>query len=388
MSEKAKKSNQASRRRDFAFYDFLILAIAIAVFLAGWYGITKGSNIFVAGSFYSKGFYATYQLEGTIARKLGGSLLEIETVAADDETATLNVKVGGKTNKLVVNRDTAKVLEDTQINAPLIYYYDLHMEPWYTSATFGNDKKPYFSSEFTGLDSVLQAHVKQKNSDNMVLWYHRSEDRSYGPQYSWELNLYDEMGKNVGTIVNDSTSGVLLNARFYQDGLGTANLLRTNYPTSLNRQVIFCGMNLILVLWGIFHLVRAKRHRQEWEAHPTYFPLNFAGISKFYIRLMAFTIFDFLGVGVQTGNLNVLLVTDLIGLALMIYAVGGFAFPVVFKFLPWIAPLLVLAVGRPLDYVQYPFGIPLYLIAVVMYEINKFLVGKKNENLALGTGKI
>ncbi len=225
--------------------------------------------------------------------------------------------------------------------------------------------------EYTGLKGPIYAKIKEENPDNVVMWYHRSNGTSYGPQYSWELGLFDTNGNKVGTIVNDITSGVLLNARFYQNGWGSINLIDTNYPTGLNRWAIFIGYNAILFFWGIFHVVRAKRHPDEWKAHWEYFDLNFVGISRFFIRLMAFTVFGFLGIGILTGDPYKLLISDLIGFGLMVYAVGPFAFPIVFKFIQWIAAFGVFAGGRPLDYVQYPFGVLLYLTAVVCYLINR-----------------
>lgn len=371
------------RGKSFAFYDYLILAAAVILVFAGWFGITRGSNVLVSGSFYSEGFSATYHLEGSAARELGSTRLTIETVEVDDETATLEVRVGGMRQRLVVDRETGKVIRDTDTGVPLIYYYDIVREPWQTSATFGDDEDPRFSTEFTGLEGEVYAQIKENGPDNVVMWYHKSDDRSYGPQFSWELDLNDDTGKKVGTIVNDVTSGVLLDARFYQDGWGSMNLLRTNYPTGLNRWAIFYGLNSILLLWGIFHLLRARQHKKEWKAHWDYFPLNFVGISRFYIRLLAVTTFGFLGMGILTGNSNILLVSDLIGLALMIYAVGIFAFPIVFQFIPWIAAFGVFAAGRPLDYVQYPFGVLLYLVAVAMYELHRYLCHKKLQ--AVGT---
>jgi hypothetical protein len=131
----------------------------------------------------------------------------------------------------------------------------------------------------------------------------------------------------------------------------------------------------------MFHLLRCRKHKEEWKANWDYFPLNFVGISRFYIRLMAFTTFGFLGMGILTGNPYVLLVTDLIGLAFMIYAVGVFAFPVVFQFIAWIAAFGVFAGGRPIDYVQYPFGVLLYLTAVVMFELYRYKCHKEKQGL-------
>lgn len=382
MAEKDRAMKRLScwfRGKSFVFKDFLLLAAALLVFFVGWFAITRGSNLFFSGSFYSKGYEADYMLEGTIAERLGADTLSIRTVEEGRETATVLVKVGGKARRLVVDRNTAKVLQDTQTGVPLVYYYDIVREPGDTSRTFDDDNMPYVSTEFTGLKGRVRARIKRNNPDNVVMWYHRSPDKSYGPQYSWELQLYDEKGTRIGTIVNDLTSGVLLEARFCQDGWGSATLTRTNYPTGMNRWVLFYGFNAILLLWGIFHVLRARKHREEWEAGWTCFPLNFVGISRFFIRLLAFTVFDFLGMGILTGNLKLLLVSDIIGLVLMCYAVGAFAFPVLFKFIPWIAAFGVFAAGRSLDYVQYPFGVPLYLIAVVSYLLYRYLSYRRQQ---------
>ena len=377
---------QRYRNKSFVFYDFLILAAAIVVFSLVWLGLTRASNVAVFGEFYSEGFSATYRLEGSAARALGSSWLEIETVEVNGDTAVLEITAEGMKKRLTVDRKIAKVTDGEQTGLPLVFYYDIVREPGQTSKTFGSDREPAFSTAFTGLKGDVSARVKESNPDNLVMWYHESDDRSYGPQFSWELDLYDGTGKKVGTIVNDVTSGVLLDARFYQDGWGAMNLERTNYPTGLNRWAIFYGLNSILLFWGLFHLLRCRKHREEWEAQWSYFPLNFVGISRFYIRLMAFTTFGFLGMGVLTGDPYVLLVSDLIGLALMIYAVGVFAFPVVFKFIPWIAAFGVFAGGRPMDYVQYPFGVLLYLTAVVMFELHRYLCHKEKQKLGLSTG--
>lgn len=366
------------RSRSFVAIDYMILAAALIIFATGWYGITRASNVFVSGSFYSKGFKATYLLEGTAAKSLGSSSLMISTIEVDKETATVEVTAGSRKKRLLVRRKGANVLEDSQTGVPLIYYYDIPREPGKKSATFGKDLRPAFSTEFTPLEGRVHARVKKKNSDNVVMWYHRSPDKSYGPQFSWEIQLYDDGGTRVATILNDFTSGLLLDARFYHDGWGSMTLLRTDYPTSMNRWALFYGFNAILLLWGLFHVIRARKHTLEWEANWSHFRLDFVGISRFFIRLLAFTFFDFMGIGILTGNAKFLLVSDIIGFALMIYAVGPFAFPVVFKFIPWIAAFGVFAGGRSLDYVQYPFGVPLYLTAVVSYLLYKYLSYRKS----------
>lgn len=369
--------------RDFVFWDYAILALAVALVFGLWFGITKGSNLFFADTFYTEGFKSTYRLEGSVARELDSERLDIEVVRSEGETAEVEVSLDGARERLLVDRKTAKVLEGGSKGAPLVFYYELTMEPRGDSPSFGSDKSPAFSTDFTGLTGRVRASVKKKNPDNAVMWYHRSDERSYGPQYSWELELFGAQGRKVGTIVNDITSGVLLDARFYQDGWGSINLEHTNYPTGMNRWAIFYGVNAVLILWGLFHLVRAGKHKEEWEAHWEYFPLRFVGISKFYIRLLAFSVFGFLGIGILTGDPYVLFVSDLIGFALMIYAVGVFAFPIAFKFIPWIAAFGVFAGGRPIDYVQYPFGVLLYLTAVVMYVINRRRVWKAKQEVRL-----
>lgn len=369
------------KSRDFVFWDFVILGAAFLLFFAAWFGITRGSNIFVSGSFYSEGFTATYELEGVTALELGGKKLTVEVVEADGETATLEIMAGGRKSRVVVDRETAKVLEDTQTGVPLIFYYDITRMPQETSKTFGDDTEPEFSTEFTGLKGEVRAFIKEHGPDNVVMWYHRSDDRSYGPQFSWEVPLYDRDNVQVATIVNDVTSGLLLDARFHQNGYGAMNLTRTDYPTGMNRWAVFYGLNSILFLWGIFHLLRCRKHREEWEKHWSYFPLKFVGVSRFAIRLFAFTTFGFLGAGVLTGNPYLLVILDLIGLALMVYAVGAFAFPVVFQFIGWIAAFGVFAGGRYMDYVQYPFGVLLYLTAVLAYELHNYKCHKKISEL-------
>lgn len=374
------------RNKSFVFWDYLILAAALVLLLAAWGILTRASNVAISGPFYSKGYRAVYELDGTAAKAFGADRLELETLDSDDETATIEIKAGDRTERYVVDRKTARILDNKQTGMPtlkdglpLIFYYDAVREPDQVSATFGRDTNPEFSTEFTGLEGPVHARVKENNPDNVVMWYHKSDGTSYGPQYSWELQLYDSSGKKVGTIVNDITSGVLLDARFYQDGWGRINLAGTNYPTGLNRWAIFIGFNIILALWGIFHLVRARRHPEEWAAHWETFQLNPVGISRFYIRLMALTTFGFLGAGILTGDPKILLVTDIIGLALMIYAVGPFAFPVLFNFIPWIAAILLFARGRTMDYVQYPFGAQLYLVAVVCYLLYRYLSHRNRE---------
>jgi len=380
------KMSRWLRGRSFVSYDFLLLVVAVILFLILWMSMTRASNVAVFGEFYSKGFSATYRLEGSTARAAGSSRLEMETVEVNGDTAVLEVTAGGMKKRLTVDRKTGKVADGEQAGLPLVFYYDIVREPGQTSKTFGSEKEPGFSASFTGLTGDVSAQVKESNPDNVVMWYHESDERSYGPQFSWELQLQDGDGKRVGTIINDITSGVLLDARFYQDGWGAMNLERTNYPTGLNRWAIFYGLNSILIMWGLFHLLRCRKHKEEWKSHWSYFPLGFVGISRFYIRLMAFTVFGFLGIGILTGDPYILLVTDLVGLALMIYAVGIFAFPIVFKFIPWIAAFGVFAGGRPLDYVQYPFGVLLYLVAVVMFELHRYLCYKEKQKLGLSTG--
>ncbi len=374
--EKSKEGPGRLRRyfasMSFVKKDYLLLALAVVVFSVAWYGMSAASNVGLAGSFYSKGYKATYELEGTAAVKLGGNRLELETVAETKGFATVEgaFELDGtpveEGKRLEVDRKTSNLVSfDVLVpGMPLIFYYDIPMKQGDVSKTFGADTSPYFSTELAPLVGRVHARVKRKLSDNVVMWYHKSPERSYGPQFSWEIDLYDEAGVKVATIVNDMTSGLLLDARFYQDGWGSMTLIDTDYPTSLNRWVIFIGFNTILLLWGIYHMVRAGRHKKEWEAHWSSFPLDFKDVSKFFIRLMAFTLFDFLGIA--------LLISDIVGLVLMAYAVGWFAFPVAFKFIPWLAAIGVGAGGRALSYVQYPFGVPLYLIAVVSFLLYRY----------------
>lgn len=375
-------------RRNLSFVekDFIVLGLALAIFVGGWFGVTSGSNVFVTGSFYSKGYLARYALSGTVSESLGARTAEIRVSKEDNDNALLIVKLLGKNNStyhLLVNRKTAKIIRGNQRGTPLIFYYDIPMKKLFhsekPSKTFGDNRMPYFSNEFTGLKGTIHANLAKKNSDNIIVWYHKSSKKSYGPQFSWELNLYDEKGTKVGTIINDLTSGLLLDARFYQNGLGSITLLETNFPTGLNRWVLFYGVNSILILWGIFHLVRAKKHSEEWSSHWTYFPLKTTDIAKFFIRLLAFTVFDFAGIGILTGNIRILLVSDLIGLALLAYSIGWFAFPVVFKFIPWIPAFAVGAGGRHLDYIQYPFGVPLYFVGVTLFLLHKYLAHRADK---------
>lgn len=386
------KTSGASKRikrffesRSFAFYDYALLLLLVFAFLITWFAVTRGSNLFVSGTFYSQGFKAHYEVEGVTAESLGTREISLEVKEAGEETATLLVEAGPGSSTLVVDRESAEVIEDTQTGMPLIFYYDAVREPGQVSATFEDEKEPRFSSEFTGLQGEINARIKPDNPDNVVVFYHRSPDRSYGPQFSWELPLYDVEGRQVGTIVNDITSGLLLEARFYQDGLGTINLTRTDYPTGLNRWAVFYALNSILLLWGVYHLLRARSHPDQWKRHWSYFPLNFVGISRFFIRILALTVFDFMGIGILTGNLTILFISDVVGLLLMIYAVGPFAFPVLFKFIPWVAALGVFAGGRPMDYVQYPFGVPLYFTSVVCYLLYRYLSYRKDRKLEAGS---
>ncbi len=365
------KIRKMFKNKSFIFQDYLLLAALLALFQIFWWGFTKGSNVAVTGPFYTRGFQAKYDLDGTAAKTFGTNRLVLKVVESSDKTATVRINAGKKSRQFVIDRKTSKILIGPKSGIPLIFCYDAVIEPNQISATFGKDLSPEFSTEFTPLKGPVYTKIKKKNSDNVVMWYHKSAGTSYGPQFSWELGLFDSKGTRVGTIVNDITSGILLDARFYENGWGSINLLDTNYPTGLNRWAIFVGYNAILFFWGIFHVVRAKRHPEEWQAHWEYFDLNFFGISKFFIRLMAFTIFGFFGFGILTGDPYKLLVSDLIGFGLMIYAVGPFAFLIVFKFIQWIAAFGVFAGGRPLEYVQYPFGVLLYLSAVVCYLINR-----------------
>jgi len=380
--EAEKNPGRAPRNWTFTTVDYLILITAVVVFLAGWFVAGRVSHGFNSMSFFSRGFSAEYEVEGTLARELGSDRLQVRTLEEGEETATIQIEAGENVERFDVNRKTALVLQDTQTGVPLIFFYDTAKSPRDVSATFGDESWPYVSTEFTGLTGSVRARVKKSNPENAVMWYHRSPEESYGPQYAWELQLYNEDNEIVGTTINDM-SGLLLNARFYQNGLGSMNLTSTNYPVSAGRWVLFIGLNAILLLWGCFHVLRAGRHSQEWEAHWSYFPLDYVGISRFLIRLLAFTIFDFVGIGVLTGNMTVLFITNLVGLALMAYAVGVFAFPVIFNFVPWIAAFGVSAGGRSLEYVQYPFGVPLYLVAVVSYLLYRYLSyrGKQRQGL-------
>ncbi|MDD5748166.1 MAG: hypothetical protein PHP64_03815 [Actinomycetota bacterium] len=348
----------------------------------------------MAGSFYSKGYYARYDFSDSMRKYFGVRSIEIRVSHEARETAEVDITVDEIKNisaeqrkrikekipeKLIVERKTGNVISNHETMIPLIFFYDIPTLPGEQSATFGEKLVPYFSTELTNFTRKVHARVSSRNSDNVVVWYHESNVKSYGPQYSWELGLYDDDGNRVGTIVNDFTSGLLLNAIIFEGGLGSINLSDTNFPTGLNRWVIFYGLNSILLLWGIFHILRARKHLDEWNAHWSAFALDWKGISKFFIRLMAFTIFDFAGIGILTGNLKILLVSDLIGFALMIYATGFFAFPIIFKFVPWIAGFAVGAQGRTLDYVQYPFGVPLYLTAVLMFLLHRYLAYRYEE---------
>ena len=111
-------------------------------------------------------------------------------------------------------------------------------------------------------------------------------------------------------------------------------------------------------------MVRLKNHPEA-----QYFDLTAGNIVKFFIRLLAFTTFDFLGEGILTGNFHTHLITHTVGFFAMLYAVGPFAFMVLFKFIVNIPG------------VQYPFGVPLYFAAVMAWEIHQIRMARLKKSL-------
>lgn len=142
------------KNKNFVFWDYLILAGLLALFLIVWGLLTRASNVAISGPFYSKGYKAVYELDGTAAEALGARRLELETVESDDETATVRIKAGDRTEEFVVDRKTAKITGNEQAGLPLVFYYDAVREPNQVSATFGEDKTPAFSTEFTGRETA------------------------------------------------------------------------------------------------------------------------------------------------------------------------------------------------------------------------------------------
>ena len=94
------------RNKSFVFWDYVILAIALVLFIAAWGIVTRASNVAISGPFYSKGYRAVYELDGEAAEAVGSDRLELETVEADDETATIQVTAGDRTERFVVDRKT------------------------------------------------------------------------------------------------------------------------------------------------------------------------------------------------------------------------------------------------------------------------------------------
>jgi len=345
----------------------IVMLVAIVGFFVVYSRVTNvGDNRVLNGTPYSKGYYATYSIEGPLAEKLGGNRLGYKVVSVENGMSRIEVNAGSEKSAFELREMEGTLAAGDEEGKPLIFFANIPsafpMIPttWHKFYGYRDEGKLdiNFSRLYTGIKDEYIWNVKNLREDSFV-YYHEK----YGPNASYRF-VANDGSVPLGHIIIDQTSGLMLHAENYTNGgKSTLELLESNYPTTANRWNFFYWPNGILLLWGIWHLWRLKKHPEA-----QYFEMTTVNMARFFVRLLAFTVFDFGlfgGASILTGNLMIHVIVDAIGFLVMLFGVGIYAFMVLFKFTGLVPGFI------------YPYGVPLYLCAILAYEINSYRMQKR-----------
>ncbi len=336
-----------------------------------------GNNRVLNGTPYSEGYHAKYSVEGPLAETLGSDWLGFRVISVENGISTIEVRAGSQTSSFELREMEGTLVSGDNQGKPLIFFADIPsafpMLPttwrkFYRHRDEGKLDIP-FAPTYTGLPDEMVWKAQDLRQDSFV-YYHEK----YGPNASYRFVAREDSAP-LGYVVIDQTSGLMLYAESYTGGgKNTLRLLTTNYPTTANRWNFFYWPNAILLVWGIWHLWRLKRHPEA-----QYFKMTPVNVCRFFVRLLAFTTLDFGlfgGASILTGNLKIHVLVDSIGFLLMLFGVGIYAFMVLFKFTGLVPGF------------TYPYGVPLYLCAILAYEINAYRAHKRANALNTSTGDV
>ncbi|MHA1377095.1 MAG: hypothetical protein ACTSRG_01820 [Candidatus Helarchaeota archaeon] len=356
------ESLKEMRKNKTLHKDLIILIIGMMGVIAGIVIASVAGKYLVYNSYYQQNNHTKYKVTGPLAYKLDGvplTFIDIYT-AGMGPVGIVAVITGYKQvdvftvlteSSLVFNKDL------TQLLPPLIFYFkppgtmDL-----VSSVLRKTNNLMYFSPNFTGLNNNFFT------VGPVEVYYHDWA----GPQFSYNFYGFNESGSPVlGTFYHDVTAGILFTGWMYypidgMNGLSTIDMIETTYGIRTNIYILVGVFIPLFTGWGIFHLWRLKKHPED-----QYFKLTPMNIAKFFIRLLAWPIFDTAGTFVGLSQMSYFLI-DGVGFLLMLFATGIFSIFVLFKFIHIVPG------------VQHPYGVPLYFIAMISYTL--YLLAKHNSS--------
>jgi hypothetical protein len=338
--------------------DIIILALAMVGVVAGIAIASAAGAYLVYNDFYQKNNRAVYVVSGPLAYQLDGvpvTFLDVNTfnfgpisiVAVIIGYKQVDIHWALAENGLVFNDDK------TQLLPPLIFYFNPPSAFDLVSTILGKSNTlMLFNTNYTGLNTPFFG------IGGVEVYYHEWA----GPQFSYNFYAFNETGSPIiGRFYHDVTAGLLFTGWIYapiggMDGLSTIDLLETSYGIRTNIYILVGCFIPLFSGWGVFHIWRLKKNPED-----QYFELTPFNIAKFFIRLLAWPIFDTAGTFVGLSPFDLYLI-DGIGFLLMFFATGIFSIFVLFKFI------------HVIPGVQHPYGVPLYLLSVISYTI--YLLGK------------
>ncbi|MFX0138774.1 MAG: hypothetical protein ACFFDN_34355 [Candidatus Hodarchaeota archaeon] len=336
--------------------DLIILAIGMICVIAGTAIASLAGEYLVYDDFYENPYSAKYLVTGPLAAQLNGNdfpLTIVEIFTAGAGPIGIAAVVTGYKNITIytVSTDSGVILdlENEEIKPPLIFYFDPPSARSTVQMMLGDELGGMiFSPDYTGLEGDFIG------LGLVEVYYHEFA----GPEFSWNYYAFNETGSShvLGKMYHDVTCGLLFTAWFYTPvngtaGLSTIDMMETNYGIRKNIYILVMAFIPLFVGWGVFHLWRLKKHPED-----KYMELNKVNIVKFFIRLLAWPIFDIAGTFTGLTQLHYYLI-DAIGFLLMLFAVGIFAIFVLMKFIHFVPG------------VEHPYGVSLYLMATLAYII-------------------
>lgn len=161
----------------------------------------------------------------------------------------------------------------------------------------------------------------------------------YGPRTALTRHARDASGTVVGTAIHDAKTGLLLRLETYgAEGGRALSLWATAVPLRRASGYAFGGVALYALAWGAAHLV-AMRRAGFLDA------IDARAAARFFIRLMAFPVFDWASALHLPATAlcflfpapeRAMLAADVLGLLLLLYAIGPYALLVLPKFVGYL----------------------------------------------------
>ncbi|MHA1300187.1 MAG: hypothetical protein ACTSO9_12265 [Candidatus Helarchaeota archaeon] len=340
--------------------DILILVLGMLGVLAGIVVASAAEKFLVYDSFYQHNYNAKYVVTGPLAYQLDGvpvTFLDVYTFGMGPVGIVAVVTGYKNVDFYWALSDSGLILNDdkTELLPPLIFYFKPPSAVTLVESVLKKSNTlMLFSSNYTGLNNNIIT------TGEVEVYYHQWA----GPQFSYNFYAFNESGSPIiGRFYHDVTVGLLFTGWIYapingMEGLSTIDLMETSYEIRQNIYVLVWVFVALFAGWGVFHLWRLKNHPED-----QYFELTKVNIAKFFVRLLAWPIFDTAGTFVGLSQMSYFLI-DGVGFILMAFATGIFSIFVLFKFI------------HAVPGVQHPYGVPLYFMAMLSYTI--YLLAKHN----------